>query len=98
MIANRWAQADYKAAANWLQQMPAGMERDAAVGTFVTMVTGQEPTVAFEWAESIGDLVQRTNVMHQLYDSWRKNDDAAANDWLAKTSAVGADTKEQWKR
>jgi hypothetical protein len=44
------------------------------------------------------DSTRRTSAMQNLYTKWRNVDDAAANQWLARTSGVSDETKAQWHR
>jgi len=89
-----WANRDPVGAANWLQGLPVGASRDAAVGSFVGVLSHSDPATAAVWAQSIGDDRQRAFQMENVARAWLDEDQRAASAWV-QNSALPANVKQR---
>ena len=87
--------SDVTKAAAWLEKLPAGIERDGAVAAYAGKVTGSDPEAAATWAATVTDNNKRENAVRNVYDRWKRTDEAAANRWLAATPALSPDAKKR---
>ena len=71
-VFERWAVADFNAAAKWLNNAEKGPVRDAAVEQFAHKISQKEPEAAIEWARSIGDEQLRESVLRSVLDLTRE--------------------------
>jgi hypothetical protein len=77
-IVGSWANRDPRAAAEWLTKQPQGPELDNARRTFASLVTQRDPSAAMDWAKSVTNEDQRNSSVQQIYQTWRKRDEKAA--------------------
>jgi hypothetical protein len=81
-----WAHSDSAGAASFLQSLPAGKSRDAAISSFVGSLAYQEPEMAAPWAASIADEGARHRQMEMVAQNWLRFDSAAATAWINQSS------------
>ncbi len=79
----------------WLQKLPASNERNAAVTAYANTVTPRDPEGAATWAATVGDENKRENAVRAVYQQWKRNDESAANRWLAGSAALSDDAKKR---
>ena len=93
-IAVRWVQLDLISIPAWLETLPLGDSRDAAIGVFVTGSYKREPGVALAWAAVIDDetLKQKSSLLAGL--EWIGSDPDGAIDWVG-ASGLSDDLKAQ---
>lgn len=84
VIARRWGLNDWNAAAGWLEKLPFGPSRDAAIGAFVTSADGNDIRLALEWANQTEAPESRTTRVETTARRWLQEDKAAARAWLEK--------------
>lgn len=77
-----WTQADHKGAAQWLNSLPAGKIRDAAVAGFAPAAAGLDGASAVEWALTLSDPAQRDATLTTVYQTWVKQEPEAAATYL----------------
>lgn len=77
-IASTWVDQDAKAAGDWLNTLPKGPDLDRASRAYAIKAAGQDPAGALEWAASIGNESLRAESLLVVYQTWRKEDLAAA--------------------
>ena len=65
-----WAGSDPAGASQWLQGLPAGHGRDAAVGVFSSVIDGPHPEVAFRWTATIEETSLRNERMESVARHW----------------------------
>jgi len=82
-IAASWAEQDPAALAAWMQSLPNGPERDAAVGQYITSQAAFDPESAYNLASSIGDDNSRFSQITISLVVWARKDPAAAEAALA---------------
>lgn len=81
-FANRWTHADYKGAAQWMNSLPAGKQRDSAVAGFAPVVAKIDGATAMDWALTLSDPVQRDSCLGDVCRIWRDSDPEAASAYL----------------
>ncbi len=85
-IASTWVDRDAKAAGEWLRTLPKCPDLDRASRAYSVKVSDQDPAGAMEWAASIGNESLRAESLMVVYQTWKKEDPAAA---AAALEAVG---------
>ncbi|MDB6076440.1 MAG: hypothetical protein JWO82_187, partial [Akkermansiaceae bacterium] len=83
-----WTQEDYRSAGAWLENVPEGATRDAAVKAYAGTVASADPGVAAQWALTLPAGDERTNLMKNIYGEWKKQDERAAGDF-ARDNGIG---------
>ena len=78
--------SDPTAAGQWLQTLPAGASREAAVQTYVSQLCYSSPELAAPWAETLTDQNNRNSQIENIARRWLQTDRSAAETWLAKAS------------
>jgi hypothetical protein len=84
IVARQWGQRDWNAAAGWLETLPMGSSRDAAIGAFVTSADGYDIKLALEWANQMEAPESRATRVENTARRWLREDNAAARAWLEK--------------
>ena len=74
------------AAGQWLQTLPAGASREAAVQAYVSQLAYSSPELAAPWAETLTDENLRNNQIENVARRWLETDRPAAEAWLAKVN------------
>ena len=77
---------DPQGAAQWIDTLPDGNSRDAAIPPLVNHVKSVDPTSAFEWAETISDDNTRFNQLQQTVRQWKRTDPEAAQNAINNTN------------
>ena len=77
-----WAESDSIAASEWLNQMPVGPQRDAAIAGFSKSIERFEPEAATIWANSIGDPIRRVERLEAILRNLADNQPSEALEWL----------------
>ncbi|OYV00081.1 MAG: hypothetical protein CFE26_24530, partial [Verrucomicrobiales bacterium VVV1] len=77
-IAGSWVDRDAKAAGEWLSTLPKGPDLDRASRAYAIKAAKQDPAGALEWAASIGNESLRAGSLLVVYQTWKKEDPAAA--------------------
>jgi hypothetical protein len=79
-VAKSWLQQDPNAASQWVDTLPQGSAKDAAINQIITSVGTNDPASAFTWATSISDPTARDAQVVNVATQWSKqNPTAAAN-------------------
>ena len=78
-----WANDDPTAAGQWLQTLPAGASREAAVETYVNNLAYSSPDLAAPWVETLTNDTLRNNQIENIARRWLETDRPAAIAWLA---------------
>ena len=77
-----WAESDSIAASEWLNQMSAGPQKDAAIEGFSKSIERFEPEVAAIWANSIGEPTRRIERLEASLRNWADARPVDALKWL----------------
>lgn len=83
-----WAQEDYRAAGTWLESVTDGPTRDAAVKAYAGAVAPTDPGVAAQWALTLPEGAERTELIRNIHAEWKKQDETAAGRF-ARDSGIG---------
>jgi hypothetical protein len=78
-IAERWLRIDSMAAGEWILELPKGKVRDAAAERVVGSVLPTDPSLAFDWANSLSDEGHRAGLMREVLHRWSNTDRASAH-------------------
>jgi len=81
-FAETWAHGDYNEAARWMNTLPAGAKRDAAVSGFARAAAKIEGASAADWAHTIADPLQRNRALSEVQSVWSTQDPAAAESYF----------------
>ena len=92
-LVKNWAQEHPEAAGAWINNLPPGQGRDAAVGAYVSIIDGMDPALATKWAFSIADPIERIDSAFEAFSKWVEKDRAAASAWLETTADI---PERQW--
>jgi hypothetical protein len=77
-IVSQWVNTDANKAGAWLGAQPQTPELDGARSIFATQVARQDPESAMAWAQTVTDENQRSGAVEQVFNTWKKKDEAAA--------------------
>ena len=83
-ITRLWAQRDYKAAGEWLNQTAEGPVKRTAVAAYAEMVVSQDPETAAQWAVTLPAGKDRDRSLKTVHQEWKKKDEAAAAEFARK--------------
>lgn len=61
-----WGERDWLAAGEWVMRLPAGQTFDAAARSYAVVLQPGRPELARDFADSIGDELERASVLHEL--------------------------------
>jgi hypothetical protein len=76
---SEWTQGDYAAAASWVNSIPKGPKRDAALMGFVPAAAKIDGATAMDWALTISDPYTRNLMYCEAHENWQETDAAQAN-------------------
>jgi len=93
VVASEWAKKNSEQTAGWIQSLPAGPDRDAAVSSFSYALQTGSPEEALSWSLQISDPSRRTDTFMNLYRSWKSRDPLNAGEWL-RTAPMPSDLKD----
>ena len=82
-------------AAQWLETIPAGSGRDAAVSTFANKVVDTDPAGAAAWAATIADNSIRNNSLERIARHWMRVDETAASSWILASPLLTDEVKKR---
>jgi len=85
-LMSAWANDDPTAAGQWLQTLPAGASREAALETYVSTLAYSSPELAAPLAETITVENLRNNQIENVARRWLETDHPAAAAWLARVN------------
>ena len=77
-LVKEWTTRDFLAAAAWIGAQPTGPLRDQATRQFARTVAPHEPASAAEWALTLPESGKRTELLEEVYQSWKQKDQDAA--------------------
>jgi hypothetical protein len=83
-VARQWGLRDWNVTAGWLERLPMGPSRDAAIEAFVTSADGNDIRLALEWANRLEAPDSRASRVEGTARRWLREDRAAARAWLEK--------------
>jgi hypothetical protein len=89
-ITDNWVEQDPQAVATWMQTLPEGEERDAAVARYVNSQSAYDPQAAYQLASSIDNDSRRFNQVRNSLLDWNSQDPAAAQAALANAPLTDA--------
>ncbi len=76
----------------WLNTLPDGPDKDAAIRGFAPIVAREDAEAAMIWAASLDAEVPRTELVRQLGREWFQKSPRAAQPWIESSEALtGAD-------
>ncbi|MES2982801.1 MAG: hypothetical protein V4727_10850 [Verrucomicrobiota bacterium] len=81
-FASSWAHADQMAATQWLNSLPTGKNRDAAVAGFAPAAARLDGASAVDWALTVSDSVQRDSTLKAVIQTWHRKEPEAASAYL----------------
>src|SRR5688572_19476565 len=80
-----WAFDQPQEAGNWVNSLPGGEARDAAVKAYVSVIDGMDAGAATQWAYTMQEPTDRMETTLNVFQRWLQNDRAAARDWVQQT-------------
>jgi hypothetical protein len=69
-LAKQWAADDPVAVAGWLNRMPSGESRDAAIAAMLPSLVTEDPVAAFGQAQGIGGDETKVAGMQSVVTAW----------------------------
>jgi hypothetical protein len=91
---DRWAHADYQGAAQWMNSLPPGEQRDAAVAGFAPVAAKIDGATAVDWTLTLTDSNERRSCLDDVIRKWKETDAEAADAYL-KEKGAGMDIPRQ---
>ena len=76
-----WAFKEPHQAGEWLNTVPPGRGRDAAIKAYVSVIDGMNPALATQWANSIEEPTERIGATLNAFQRWAKQDKEGARAW-----------------
>lgn len=83
-FADQWAHADYQGAAQWMNSLPPGKQRDAAISGFAPVAAKIDGATAVDWALTLTDPAQRSSSLDEVVRKWKEIDPEAATSYLTE--------------
>jgi RNA polymerase sigma-70 factor (ECF subfamily) len=74
----------------WLVDLPASPDKDAAIAGFAPVLAKSEPDAAVIWAASIQDGTARSELVRQLGSAWLGKSPDAARAWMEQSEHLTA--------
>ncbi len=87
-FADRWTHADYQGAAQWLNSLSAGKQRDAAISGFAPIAAKIDGASAVDWALTVSDPAQRDSCLGDVVRNWKEMDAAAATAYMKEKGLI----------
>ena len=81
--------------AAWLDTLPAGTRRDAAVQQFSESTRFNDPQAALAWALTIAKPDDRESAIERVVETWRETDADSARRWIESTDALAPEIKKR---
>ena len=94
-VAAQWARQDPVATTGWLERLPAGATRDAAVSAFTQQAVESDPEGAAAWASTIANQDVRNTDLERIARQWLRKDKTAAQNWINQSKAISAEMKQR---
>jgi len=92
-LGETWADADPKAAEEWLKIQPDSSDRDLAVAGFTSVLARTDPQAALQWADTIPDAGVKSGALKNIAISWLAADPVSAEAWLGGTNELSESDK-----
>lgn len=89
VVVDNWASKDTGAAASWLERQPAGVFKDAALGSLARKISQEDPEAALTWVAGITDEKQRLRQTESVARDWMRQNPAAARQWISSSNLPG---------
>ena len=83
MLVN-WVKQDSNSALTWLGAQQPSPQRDQMIANFVRNAPNLYPSDMAGWSLAIQNEAERASTIDQVIGKWRKEDPAAADQWLQK--------------
>ncbi len=80
-FAGKWTHGNYADAAAWINKMPKGQQRDAALAGFIPAATTIDAATAIDWALTVSDPVLRRQLYQETHATWQAIDAQRANEY-----------------
>ena len=77
-VADHWVEQDTLGASEWVGGLPEGELRDIAARRLVEHITPSDPDAAYQWALSMSDPGDQTEMLHQVFEQWQERDPQSA--------------------
>lgn len=81
-FAQTWTEGDFRAANTWMNSLPPGHTRDAAVVGFAPVAARLDGASAVDWALTISDQAQRKSTLDAVTAIWKNRDPKGATAYL----------------
>ena len=81
-LSDKWFRYDTDTAVNWIDRLPYGASRDVGAEAIIKKFYKDNPTFAFEWAQSIQGEKLRHAMMEEVAREWIKQDVQAASEMI----------------
>ena len=94
-MASQWASQDPVATTGWLERLPAGATRDAAVSAFTQSAINTDPEGAAVWASTIANENVRNTDLERIARQWLRTDKTAAQNWINQSPAISTEMKQR---
>ncbi len=77
-LINNWAQEDFAAAGEWINQQPDGVARDHATLNYARTISRHEPAAAADWADALPSGPDKTRLVQTIYRNFKTKDPEGA--------------------
>ena len=89
-----WTRNDSEAASKYVNQMPAGANRDASASALATSISRDDPASAIVWTKSIVDPKVQETTLIEVASDFRRTDLEGYTAWLP-TSGLSVEAQQQ---
>jgi hypothetical protein len=95
-IGANWATKGTREVTQWLEKLPPGSGKSAAVEGFARTIISTSPDDALAWLRSVPDQTDRIKRLGRVWSGWKNRD--AAEAWLEKSPDLTAAERAALKR
>ena len=92
-----WAGRESIGAAQWVDALPQGAQRDRAAAALATHVVYHFPEEAMIWAQNVADPDRRRQALVHCFGSWLYKDPEACGAWL-ESAVLDEETQSALRR
>ncbi len=76
-LATRWAEKDYQAVGNWLNNSPYSPEKSGVASAYAAKIYPYNPEAAMQWIQTLPQGPDRTKALEAIYQDLPQGSDAA---------------------
>jgi hypothetical protein len=79
LFSSSWARGNHAEAANWINTLPPGPHRDAALQGYIPVAAGIDGASAMDWALTVTDSLLRNRMYSEAHGKWAQVDPEQAD-------------------